>query len=106
MEKVRKCGLMSSREETQQARKVCGENECVDTMHPFWGVAVGNPDSMMKGLRDEETRRHSRAGTRHDNFDCEGLLRSIWKTFRNESPVDLSGSESLDNNHGCLTDGT
>jgi len=106
MEKVRKCGLMWSREETLQVRKVCGETECVETVHPFWGVVVGKPDSMMKGLWAEETRRHRRAGTRHDNFDLECLLRGIWKTFRNESPVDLSRSESLDNHHGCLTDGT
>jgi hypothetical protein len=50
MEKVRKCGLMWSREETLQVRKVCGETQCVETVHPFWSVVVGMPDSMMKGL--------------------------------------------------------
>ena len=69
MEKVRECGLMWSREETLQVWKVCGENECVETMHPFCVSFVANPDSMMKGLWDAETRRRRRAGTRHDNLD-------------------------------------
>ena len=86
--------------ERRRRRRMCGEK------HPFWGVVVGKPDSIMKDLWDEETRRHRRAGTRHDNVDLECLLRGIWKTFRNESPVDLRRSESLGNHHGCLTDGT
>jgi hypothetical protein len=42
MEKVRECGLKSSREETRQVGKVGGEEERVETMHQGSGVVVGN----------------------------------------------------------------
>src|SRR2546427_3058158 len=63
MEKVRECGLKRSREESWQVRKDGGENECMETTHPFWGVVVGNPSSLMRSLRDEDTgwRRRARA---------------------------------------------
>jgi len=55
MEKVRECGK-SSREETPQVGKVGGEEERVETRHQVSGVVVENLNSMMKGLRDEDTR--------------------------------------------------
>jgi hypothetical protein len=50
MEKVRECGLMFLREETQQDRKVVAEDECVEPNREFWRVVPGSADAMMKGL--------------------------------------------------------
>ena len=86
--------------ESVRRKRMCGYDASV------LGCRCWKPGLDDEGLWDEETHRHRRAGTRHDNFDCEDLLGSIRKALRNESPVDLSRSESLDNHHGCLTDGT
>jgi hypothetical protein len=56
MEKVWECGLKSSREKRWQVRRVGGEEEHVETKYQVCGVVVGNLNSMMKGLRDEDTR--------------------------------------------------
>jgi hypothetical protein len=77
MEKVRECGLKLSREETRQVGKVGGEEERVETRQQVSGVVVGKPNSMMKGLRDEDTRRQRRAAARQGNFDLKSLLRRI-----------------------------
>ena len=68
MEKVRECGLKLSREETRQVGKVGGEEEREETWSQVSGVVVGNLNSMMKGLRDEDTRWQRRASARHENF--------------------------------------
>ena len=56
----------------------------------------------MKGVRDEDTRRHRRAAARQ-LFDLEFLLRRIYIAFRCESPGDLSCSQFLDEGQWSLT---
>jgi hypothetical protein len=68
MEKVRECGLKLSREETGKWGKVDGEEEREETKPEVSGVVVGDLNSMMKGLRDEDTRWQGRAAARHENF--------------------------------------
>ena len=77
MEKVRECGLMLSREETRQVGKVGGEEEREETRPQVSGVVVGNLNSMMKGLPDEDRRWQRRAAARQGNFDLKSLLRRI-----------------------------
>jgi hypothetical protein len=77
MEKVRECGLVSSRELTPQVGKVGGEDERVETMHPVSRVVGGKANSMMNGLQDADTRWQRRAAARQGNFDVKSLLRRI-----------------------------
>jgi hypothetical protein len=77
MEKVRECGLMFSREETQQERKDVGEDEWVEPNREFWRVVARSADAMMKGLQDKDTPRRRRAAARHDNLDLEFPLGRI-----------------------------
>ena len=71
MEKVGECGLKLSREETRQVGKVGGEEDREETKPLVSGVVVGDLNSMMKGLRDEDTRWQRRAAARHENFDLD-----------------------------------
>ena len=77
MEKVRECGLVSSRELTRQVGKVGGEDERVETRHQVSWVVGGKANSMMNGLQDADTRWQRRAAARQGNFDLKSLLRRI-----------------------------
>jgi hypothetical protein len=102
MDKVGECGLMWSRENTGKERKDVGEGEWVMSSCECLRLVAGCSDAMVKDRRHEDARHRRRAEARHA-FDLEFGLRRVYKTFRNESPGNLSSRQSLDDNQWGLT---
>ena len=106
MEKVGFRGLMWSRDEEFQGRKIEGAEWCVHARHEILEGMEATCGQMLDSERHADTPRRPRGAARRESPSLQSLLRGIGETFRNKSPRNLGRGQSLDESHGRLTGGT
>jgi hypothetical protein len=106
MEKVAFRGLMWSRDEEFQGRKIESDGRCGRGRHEICEGMEAACIQILDRERRVDTQRRGRAAARQEFAGWQSSLRRIGKTFRNQSPRNLGRGQSLDESHGRLTGGT
>jgi hypothetical protein len=106
MERVGFRGLIWSRDEEFQGRKIDGDGWCVHARHEIFEGMEATCGQILDSEQHADTPRRGCAGARWESTGLQSLLRRIGKTFRNKSPRNLGRGQSLVESHGRLTGGT
>jgi hypothetical protein len=103
MEKVWECGLIRSRDEEVQERKVAVDGRCVHGRKEILEGMKATGGRILDSERRADTHRRGRAAARQGLHGLQSPLRRIGKTLRNKSPRNLGRGQCLDESHGRLT---
>lgn len=106
MEKVAFRGLMWSRDEEFQGRKIESDGRCGRVRHEICEGMEATGIQVLDSERRVDTHRRGRTVARRELPGLQSVLRRIGKAFRNQSPRNLGRGQSLDESHGRLTGGT